>query len=202
MDPYSETARNDLAKLIRSLPSQALPLMGYDDIRENTAQSENEKEAIMEEIVTASHKSLLKLTEQVLEWNQRLNLVSRKDCNVNVVYHRHVLPSVALLPLILENVNENGDINNDNNNNNNNNIPKETSQEQQFEQHQDDSIPDDVARVNKACTIKIERNPLLKEECRLACESRSCCYKTGPGNCYNLNVDWCDEFDACQLVYH
>jgi len=92
--------------------------------------------------------------------------------------------------------------NNNNNNNNNNNIPKETSQEQQFEQHQDDSIPDDVARVNKACTIKIERNPLLKEECRLACESRSCCYKTGPGNCYNLNVDWCDEFDACQLVYH
>lgn len=116
IDPYSETARNDLAKLIRSLPYQALPLMGYDDVESNTAQSENEKEAYMEEIVTASHKSLLKLTEQVLEWNQRLNLVSRKDCNANVVYHRHVLPSVALLPLILENFSENIDINNNKNN--------------------------------------------------------------------------------------
>ena len=50
-----------------------------------------------------AHKALLRLTEQVLAWNQRLNLVSRKDCTAAVVYHRHVLPSVALLPLILEN---------------------------------------------------------------------------------------------------
>ncbi|KAL7464362.1 hypothetical protein ACHAXS_004692 [Conticribra weissflogii] len=103
IDPYSETARNDLAKLIRSLPPRALSLMGYDDIESDAAGSESEKKARVEDIARESHKSLLKLTEHVLDWNQRLNLVSRKDCNANVVYHRHVLPSVALLPLILEN---------------------------------------------------------------------------------------------------
>ena len=81
IDPYSEEAKQNLAKLYSSL----------DDEQSNLIHTDVEK----------AHKSLLKLTEQVLSWNQRLNLVSRKDCNASVVYHRHVLPSVALLPLLV-----------------------------------------------------------------------------------------------------
>ena len=81
IDPYSEEAKQNLAKLYSSLDPELSSFIDTD--------------------VEKAHKSLLKLTEQVLAWNQRLNLVSRKDCTASVVYHRHVLPSVALLPLIV-----------------------------------------------------------------------------------------------------
>jgi Predicted S-adenosylmethionine-dependent methyltransferase involved in bacterial cell division len=45
------------------------------------------------------HKQLCKHAELVVEWNDRLNLISRKDCNVNVVFGRHILPSLALAAL-------------------------------------------------------------------------------------------------------
>lgn len=86
IDPYSEEAKQNLAKLYSSL----------DDEQSNLIHADVEK----------AHKTLLKLTEQVLSWNQRLNLVSRKDCNASVVYHRHVLPSVALLPLLVPLLND------------------------------------------------------------------------------------------------
>lgn len=77
IDPYSDRARNDLANFYQ-------------------------RHGIETDDIDAVHKSLLRLTEQVLSWNQRLNLVSRKDCTASVVYHRHILPSIALLPLVLE----------------------------------------------------------------------------------------------------
>jgi 16S rRNA (guanine527-N7)-methyltransferase len=86
IDPYSEEAKQNLAKL-------------YDSL--STHSTSHELSEIIDTDVDKAHKSLLKLTEQVLQWNQRLNLVSRKDCTASVVYHRHVLPSVALLPLIV-----------------------------------------------------------------------------------------------------
>jgi 16S rRNA (guanine527-N7)-methyltransferase len=39
------------------------------------------------------------LAELVVDWNGRINLVSRKDCNVPVVFGRHILPSLAPLGL-------------------------------------------------------------------------------------------------------
>ena len=78
VDPYSDRAMDDLANF-------------YADHGIGTAED-----------ARIAHGRLLRLTEQVLSWNQRLNLVSRKDCTASVVYHMHVLPSVALLPLILE----------------------------------------------------------------------------------------------------
>jgi len=45
------------------------------------------------------HERLTQLSELVVEWNERLNLISRKDCNLEVVFGRHVLPSVALASL-------------------------------------------------------------------------------------------------------
>ena len=78
IDPYSEEAKQNLSKLYSTQSNSSV------------IDTDSEK----------AHKSLVKLTEQVLAWNQRLNLVSRKDCTASVVYHRHVLPSVALLPLI------------------------------------------------------------------------------------------------------
>lgn len=63
-------------------------------------------------------------------------------------------------------------------------------------------IPPDVKRVESSCTQKIQQQPLLREECRLACDSRSCCFQNGPGNCYMLDTEWCDEFEMCQLLYN
>lgn len=45
------------------------------------------------------HEKLSELSQLVVEWNSRLNLISRKDCNIEVVFGRHVLPSVALAAL-------------------------------------------------------------------------------------------------------
>mmetsp|Transcript_553 Transcript_553/g.906 ORF Transcript_553/g.906 Transcript_553/m.906 type:complete len:343 (-) Transcript_553:223-1251(-) len=53
-------------------------------------------------VTPAQHELLIDLSHLVVEWNDRLNLISRKDCTVNVVFGRHVLPSVALLPLLLK----------------------------------------------------------------------------------------------------
>ena len=38
---------------------------------------------------------LQQLSELVTEWNDRINLVSRKDCNPSTVFARHILPSIA-----------------------------------------------------------------------------------------------------------
>ena len=79
IDPYSDEAKSNLLNYYNHHN------MPYDD-----------------DDITSVHDKLLRLTEQVLDWNQKLNLVSRKDCTPEVIYHRHVLPSIALLPLILE----------------------------------------------------------------------------------------------------
>ena len=82
VDPYSEEAKTNLLNFYKH---HSIPLS--DD-------HNNDIEVV--------HNKLLRLSEEVLDWNTRLNLVSRKDCTVEVVYYRHVLPSVALLPLILK----------------------------------------------------------------------------------------------------
>lgn len=43
-----------------------------------------------------SHITLSRHADLVVEWNDRLNLISRKDCNRDVVFGRHILPSLAL----------------------------------------------------------------------------------------------------------
>jgi len=45
------------------------------------------------------HDILARHAQLVVEWNERLNLISRKDCNLDVVFGRHTLPSVALAGL-------------------------------------------------------------------------------------------------------
>ena len=50
-------------------------------------------------VSSEQHDTLSKHAELVVEWNERLNLISRKDCNVNVVFGRHILPSLALAAL-------------------------------------------------------------------------------------------------------
>ena len=80
-DPYSEEAKSNLLNFYNY---HSVPLTDHN----------NDIEVV--------HDKLLRLSEEVLDWNTRLNLVSRKDCTVEVVYYKHVLPSVALLPLILK----------------------------------------------------------------------------------------------------
>jgi len=53
---------------------------------------------------TAQQEQLKLLATLVVEWNERLNLISRKGCTVDVVFGRHILPSIALasLPELLD----------------------------------------------------------------------------------------------------
>lgn len=76
VDPYSEQAKQELSTFYAHFN---LPVDNIDTV----------------------HKSLLRLTECVISWNEKLNLVSRKECTPADVYHKHVMPSVALLPLLL-----------------------------------------------------------------------------------------------------
>jgi 16S rRNA (guanine527-N7)-methyltransferase len=45
------------------------------------------------------HDRLSRLASLVVEWNEKINLVSRKDCREDVIFGRHILPSVALAAL-------------------------------------------------------------------------------------------------------
>jgi 16S rRNA (guanine527-N7)-methyltransferase len=42
-------------------------------------------------------KQLSQLAQLVVGWNERINLISRRDCSVEVVFGRHILPSLGLL---------------------------------------------------------------------------------------------------------
>mmetsp|Transcript_25626 Transcript_25626/g.38301 ORF Transcript_25626/g.38301 Transcript_25626/m.38301 type:complete len:379 (-) Transcript_25626:221-1357(-) len=55
-----------------------------------------------------AYAKLEDLAELVVEWNGRLNLISRKDCTLEVVFGRHILPSVALIGM--QGWRENGEI--------------------------------------------------------------------------------------------
>jgi hypothetical protein len=54
--------------------------------------------------------------------------------------------------------------------------------------------------IQETCVPKIRRDPNLRERCRKACEPRDCCWQSGPGNCYQMNTEWCDEFDMCEIL--
>ncbi len=47
-------------------------------------------------VTAEQHETLCKHSDLIVEWNDRLNLISRKDCNREVVFGRHILPSLAL----------------------------------------------------------------------------------------------------------
>jgi 16S rRNA (guanine527-N7)-methyltransferase len=46
------------------------------------------------------HSQLAKLAVLVNDWNGRLNLISRRDCSKEVVFGRHIIPSLAPLGLL------------------------------------------------------------------------------------------------------
>ncbi len=50
------------------------------------------------------HQQLAKLAVLVDDWNSKINLISRRDCSRDVVFGRHILPSLA--PLALQSQNE------------------------------------------------------------------------------------------------
>lgn len=51
------------------------------------------------DVTEQQHALLSELALLVVEWNHKINLVSRRDCTVDVVFGRHVLPSVAIAAL-------------------------------------------------------------------------------------------------------
>mmetsp|Transcript_18999 Transcript_18999/g.39337 ORF Transcript_18999/g.39337 Transcript_18999/m.39337 type:complete len:366 (-) Transcript_18999:52-1149(-) len=67
-----------------------------------TDNSSTDPSLPLEQIVTRDlelsadqYQQLQQLAELVVEWNERINLVSRKDCTVATVWERHILPSIA-----------------------------------------------------------------------------------------------------------
>jgi len=42
---------------------------------------------------------ILMLSQLIVQWNESVNLISRKDCTEDVVFGRHILPSLALVNL-------------------------------------------------------------------------------------------------------
>mmetsp|Transcript_11423 Transcript_11423/g.17689 ORF Transcript_11423/g.17689 Transcript_11423/m.17689 type:complete len:371 (+) Transcript_11423:68-1180(+) len=42
------------------------------------------------------HEKLVQLSSLVVEWNDSINLISRKDCTESVVFGRHIMPSLAV----------------------------------------------------------------------------------------------------------
>lgn len=48
-------------------------------------------------LTPAQHAKLTALSELVVTWNDRINLVSRKDCSKTVIFGRHILPSIAMM---------------------------------------------------------------------------------------------------------
>lgn len=48
------------------------------------------------------------------------------------------------------------------------------------------TIPDDIREVNEACNRNVLYDATMRSRCEKACDSRSCCFMNGPGNCYIL----------------
>lgn len=64
--------------------------------------SETAKRIVRENLGLSSEQfqQLAKLAVLVDDWNSRINLISRRDCSPDVVFGRHILPSLAPLALM------------------------------------------------------------------------------------------------------
>lgn len=71
--------------------------------------SEEAKRIVREKLQLSleQYQQLSKLAVLVNDWNTRINLISRKDCSRDVVFGRHILPSLAPLALLDEDNNKN-----------------------------------------------------------------------------------------------
>lgn len=73
-------------------------------------------------------------------------------------------------------------------------------QQQQPQQQNDQSEQAQLDEMEETCVPKIRRDANLRERCRKVCAPRDCCWQSGPGNCYVMNTDWCDEFSMCEIL--
>mmetsp|Transcript_19651 Transcript_19651/g.45711 ORF Transcript_19651/g.45711 Transcript_19651/m.45711 type:complete len:404 (+) Transcript_19651:191-1402(+) len=73
--------------------------------------SETAKRIVRENLGLTSqqYQQLAKLAVLVDDWNSRVNLISRKDCSPDVVFGRHILPSLAPLALMSSTDDEDSD---------------------------------------------------------------------------------------------
>lgn len=72
--------------------------------------SDTAKRIVRENLGLSSEQfqQLAKLAVLVDDWNSRINLISRKDCSKDVVFGRHILPSLAPLALLSSEQNNEG----------------------------------------------------------------------------------------------
>jgi len=67
-------------------------------------------------------------------------------------------------------------------------------------QQQQSSEQVQIDEVNEVCVPKIRRDASLRARCEKVCASRDCCWQSGPGNCYVMNTEWCDEYAMCEIL--
>jgi len=72
------------------------------------------------------------------------------------------------------------------------------SSEQQQQMSQNEQVQ--IDEVNEVCVPKIRRDAGLRARCEKVCASRDCCWQSGPGNCYVMNTEWCDEYAMCEIL--
>lgn len=65
----------------------------------------------------------------------------------------------------------------------------------------EDQRQQEIDEVNELCVSKARRDPRLAGKCQLACNARSCCFEDGAFGCSSMNEEWCDEFQACEVMY-
>eukprot|EP00934_Nitzschia_sp_Nitz4_P007068 Nitzschia sp. Nitz4//scaffold14_size191712//136785//138074//NITZ4_001743-RA/size191712-processed-gene-0.324-mRNA-1//-1//CDS//3329536987//7058//frame0 len=77
----------------------------YDAIRENAIghvamdpMSDQAIQIVQDRLGLSDvqHQKLAQLTDMMMDWNTKVNLISRRNCTREVVFGRHVLPSLAL----------------------------------------------------------------------------------------------------------
>lgn len=70
--------------------------------------SETAKEIVREKLGLSleQYQQLAKLAVLVDDWNTKINLISRRDCSPDVVFGRHILPSLAPLALLSSEAND------------------------------------------------------------------------------------------------
>eukprot|EP00521_Asterionellopsis_glacialis_P007341 CAMPEP_0195284970 /NCGR_PEP_ID=MMETSP0707-20130614/2972_1 /TAXON_ID=33640 /ORGANISM="Asterionellopsis glacialis, Strain CCMP134" /LENGTH=1243 /DNA_ID=CAMNT_0040344389 /DNA_START=149 /DNA_END=3880 /DNA_ORIENTATION=- len=58
-----------------------------------------------------------------------------------------------------------------------------------------------VSLIEDSCTVDKVATDVGREECREYCVKRACCFYSGSDRCYNDNPDWCDEVQACEVLF-
>jgi 16S rRNA (guanine527-N7)-methyltransferase len=103
--PRTRTSRGGVVVVTESVDSSSrdLPSDPVDDSTDDPwgalePTSETAQRIVLDDLQlsTEQYDKLVALSYLVTDWNDKINLVSRKDCTPSTVFGRHILPCIAL----------------------------------------------------------------------------------------------------------